>query len=140
MTAPRSDVDLRDRSEVDAFLKDRKPDAIFLAAAKVGGIHANERMPADFIYDNLAIQTNIIAAARNHGARKLLFLGSSCVYPRLAPQPITEDRPWLRNNRPNITRNTDRAVGQYEFSRVSRFCAMRRRYVLQLGPDRLGLH
>jgi GDP-L-fucose synthase len=68
-----------------------RPDAVFLAAATVGGIHANDTRPADFIYDNLAIESNVIQAARVVGVKKLLFLGSSCIYPRLAPQPMAEE-------------------------------------------------
>jgi nucleoside-diphosphate-sugar epimerase len=76
---------------VDAFVADEKPEYVFLAAAKVGGIFANDSFPVDFIRDNLQIQTNVIDASYRHGVRKLCFLGSSCIYPRLAPQPIRED-------------------------------------------------
>jgi GDP-L-fucose synthase len=86
----RSELDLRDQAAVDAFFAIEKPQYVFLAAAKVGGIHANRSFPADFIRDNLQIQTNVIDAAHRHGARKLLFLGSSCIYPKLAPQPMPE--------------------------------------------------
>jgi GDP-L-fucose synthase len=82
---------LRDQAAVDRFFAAEKPEYVFLAAAKVGGILANNNYPADFLYDNLAIQTNVIEAARRHGARKLLFLGSSCIYPKMAPQPIREE-------------------------------------------------
>ncbi len=91
LTAGRDRVDLRRQAEVEAFLEAEKPDAVFLVAAKVGGIHANDTRPAEFIYDNLMIEANVIHAARSAGVHKLLFLGSSCIYPRLAPQPITED-------------------------------------------------
>jgi len=91
VTVSRADVDLRRQAETEAWMAAERPDAVFLAAAKVGGIHANDTHPADFIYDNLAIETNIIHAARAVGVRKLLFLGSSCIYPRLAPQPMAED-------------------------------------------------
>jgi GDP-L-fucose synthase len=87
----RAELDLRDATAVRSFFAARKPAYVFLAAAKVGGILANDTYPADFIRDNLEIQTNVIDAAYRHGARKLLFLGSSCIYPRLAPQPIRED-------------------------------------------------
>ncbi|TNE61431.1 MAG: GDP-L-fucose synthase [Alphaproteobacteria bacterium] len=87
----RDQVDLRRQAEVDEFLKDTKADALVLAAAKVGGIMANATYPADFLYDNLAIETNIIHGAHLAGIGKLLFLGSSCIYPKLAPQPMTED-------------------------------------------------
>ena len=87
----RSELDLRNQQDVDRFFREEKPEVVFLAAARVGGILANSTWPADFLRDNLAIQTNVIHAAWTHGARKLLFLGSSCIYPRLAPQPIKEE-------------------------------------------------
>jgi len=87
----RSRLDLTDRASVEGWLTQAKPDAVFLAAAKVGGIHANDTYPADFISDNLAIALNVIRGAHRSGVGKLLFLGSSCIYPRLAPQPMTED-------------------------------------------------
>jgi GDP-L-fucose synthase len=86
-----AELDLRDQGGVDAFIQSRRPAYVFLAAARVGGIHANSTYPADFIRDNLQIQCNVIDAARRHGVRKLLFLGSSCIYPRLAPQPMKEE-------------------------------------------------
>lgn len=86
----RSELDLCSQSAVDTFFSSEKPDYVFLAAAKVGGIHANDAYPAEFIRDNLAIQTNVIHAAWRHGSRKLAFLGSSCIYPKLAPQPMAE--------------------------------------------------
>lgn len=88
--ARRETLDLRAETEVDAWFAREQPDYVFLAAAKVGGILANNTYPAEFIRDNLAIQTNVIHAAWKHGVRKLLFLGSSCIYPKLAPQPIRE--------------------------------------------------
>lgn len=91
VTRTRAELDLTDRVAVDAFFAAERPDFVFLAAAKVGGILANNSQPADFILDNLKIQTNVIDAAWRNGARKLLFLGSSCIYPRLAPQPMAED-------------------------------------------------
>lgn len=91
VTAGRTELDLRDQSLVRRFLIDRRPDAVVLAAAKVGGILANDSYPADFLYDNLAIETNVIEAALRADVSKLLFLGSSCIYPKMAPQPITED-------------------------------------------------
>ena len=87
----RENCDLRDKAKVDAYFEQAKPDYVFLAAAKVGGILANRDHPADFIYDNLMIQTNVIDAAYRNGVKKLLFLGSSCIYPKMAKQPITED-------------------------------------------------
>jgi GDP-L-fucose synthase len=91
VVAPRDQVDLRAADQLDRWMRAMRPDAVFLAAARVGGIHANETRPAEFAYDNLMIQTNVIEAARRHGVEKLLFLGSSCIYPRLAPQPIPEE-------------------------------------------------
>ena len=85
------ELDLRDRAAVTAFFAAEKPDYVFLAAAKVGGILANSTQPAEFIHDNLEIQTNVIDAAWRGGVKKLLFLGSSCIYPRDCPQPIRED-------------------------------------------------
>jgi len=86
----RKRVDLRQQRDVDAFFAAERPAYVFLAAAKVGGIHANNTYPADFIRDNLQIQTNVIDAAYRNGTSKLLFLGSSCIYPRLASQPMSE--------------------------------------------------
>jgi GDP-L-fucose synthase len=85
------ELDLRRQAEVERFFAEQRPQYVFLAAAKVGGIEANRSHPAQFIRDNLQIQTNIIDAAYRNGTRKLLFLGSSCIYPRLAPQPMPED-------------------------------------------------
>lgn len=91
LIASRHDVDLRLQSETRAWMEDTKPDAIFLAAGKVGGILANNTYAADFIYDNLMIVANVIEAAYRIGVEKLLFLGSSCIYPKFAKQPIVED-------------------------------------------------
>jgi GDP-L-fucose synthase len=91
VTATRRDLDLRRSDAVDRFMAQAKPDAVFVAAGKVGGIHANSTFPADFIADNLAIALNIIRAAHQKGVQKLVYLGSSCIYPRLAPQPMTPD-------------------------------------------------
>jgi GDP-L-fucose synthase len=85
-----SELDLRDPSAVDVFFAQQRPEYVFLAAAKVGGIQANNTYPAEFISDNLRIQVNVIDAARRYAATKLLFLGSSCIYPKFAPQPIQE--------------------------------------------------
>ena len=87
----RSIVDLRNQIGVEVWLKQNRPDAIVFAAAKVGGIYANDTFPADFIYDNLAIEANIIHSAHLAGVDRLVFLGSSCIYPKFAPQPIKED-------------------------------------------------
>ncbi|MBT5219779.1 MAG: GDP-L-fucose synthase [Woeseia sp.] len=91
LVASRSEVDLTDQREVDAWFSSNKIDQVYLAAAKVGGIHANDTCPAEFIRDNLAIQTNIIHSAWKSSVKKLLFLGSSCIYPKLAAQPMAED-------------------------------------------------
>jgi GDP-L-fucose synthase len=91
ITRTREELNLRVQPAVDAFFASERPKLVFLAAATVGGIHANDALPADFLRDNLQIQTNVIDAAWRHGARKLCFLGSSCIYPRLAPQPIREE-------------------------------------------------
>ena len=86
-----SELDLRNQTKTENFFKDHQPEYVFLAAAKVGGILANNNYKADFLYDNLMIEANIIHAAANAGVRKLLFLGSSCIYPKFAPQPIKEE-------------------------------------------------
>ena len=91
LLAGRDRADLRDRAAVEAFFEAEKPDVVFLAAAKVGGIHANNAYPAEFLLENLQIQNNVIDAAYRHGAKKLVFLGSSCIYPKFAPQPIREE-------------------------------------------------
>jgi GDP-L-fucose synthase len=87
----REETDLTSRAAVDRFLQRERPEYVFLAAAKVGGILANSRYPADFIRDNLAIELNVIDSSWQHGVRKLEFLGSSCIYPKLAPQPLSEE-------------------------------------------------
>ena len=92
LTAERSDLDLREQPAVRAWFAANTPDAVILAAAKVGGIKANDNFPADFLQDNLLIQSNVIGAAHEHHASKLLFLGSSCIYPKFAEQPIGEDQ------------------------------------------------
>ncbi len=87
----RRDLDLRDQGAVTSWLLRNRPDAVVFAAAKVGGILANDTLPADFLYDNLALETNVIHAAHVAGVERLLFLGSSCIYPKFAPQPIKEE-------------------------------------------------
>ena len=87
----RSEMDLTDQRAVMQFFAAEKPDQVYVAAARVGGIHANNTYPAEFIYSNLMVQANVIHAAYVHGVRRLLFLGSSCIYPKLAPQPMAED-------------------------------------------------
>lgn len=91
ITRTSAELDLRDQTAVNGFFASERPQYVFLAAAKVGGIHANSTLRAEFIYDNIAIATNVIHAAHVSGVRKLLFLGSSCIYPRLAPQPLKEE-------------------------------------------------
>jgi GDP-L-fucose synthase len=91
LTATHADLDLTDGQAVSAWFAALRPDVVVLAAAKVGGIHANATYPADFLLDNLKIQNHVIESAWRHGVRRLLFLGSSCIYPKFAPQPITED-------------------------------------------------
>jgi GDP-L-fucose synthase len=91
LTATRSEADLRDQAAVNRWFAVSRPQVVFLAAAKVGGIVANNTLRAEFLYDNLAIATNVIHAAHVHGVEKLMFLGSSCIYPKLAPQPLREE-------------------------------------------------
>jgi GDP-L-fucose synthase len=91
LTVDRAEVDLRRQADVERWMGEARPDAVFLAAATVGGVFANDTRPAEFLYDKLAIEANIIEAARHLGVGKLLFLGSSCIYPRLAEQPMREE-------------------------------------------------
>ena len=90
VTRTHAELDLTDQAAVRAFFASEQPQQVYLAAAKVGGIHANNTYPAEFIYQNLMIEANVVDAAFRHGVRKLLFLGSSCIYPKLAPQPMAE--------------------------------------------------
>ncbi len=90
LSATRAELDLRRQQDVEAWLAEARPQAVFLAAATVGGIHANDSRPADFLYDNMMIEANIVHAAWRTGVEKLLFLGSSCIYPKFAPQPMAE--------------------------------------------------
>ena len=91
ITRSHAELDLTNQADVRKFFKEENPEYVFLAAAKVGGIHANNTYPADFIYDNLMIQNNVIKAAHDFKVTKLLFLGSTCIYPKMAPQPIKEE-------------------------------------------------
>jgi len=91
VTRTHAELDLTNQAAVRALFSSEKPDQVYLAAAKVGGIHANDTYPAEFIYQNLMMEANIIDAAFHNGVKKLLFLGSSCIYPKLAPQPMRED-------------------------------------------------
>lgn len=91
ITASRAEVDLREQAAVESFVAETRPQYVFLAAARVGGIKANDNYPAEFLYENLMIEANIIHAAYKHNIQKLLFLGSTCIYPKLAPQPLKEE-------------------------------------------------
>lgn len=91
LTATRAELDLRRQQDTERWMQDRRPDAVFVAAATVGGIVANSTRPGEFLYDNVMIEANVIEAARRTGVAKLLFLGSACVYPRMAPQPMAEE-------------------------------------------------
>lgn len=91
VTRTHKELDLKDQAGVNAFFDEEKPDVVVLAAAKVGGINANNTTPAEFAYENMQIQCNVIHAAHTHNVKKLLFLGSTCIYPKFAPQPIPED-------------------------------------------------
>ena len=91
ITRTHAELDLTNQADVRKFFEEERPEYVFLAAAKVGGIHANNTYPADFIYDNLMIQNNVIKAAHDFKVTKLLFLGSTCIYPKMAPQPIKEE-------------------------------------------------
>ena len=91
LTASRDELDLLDQASVAEWLEDHEPDQVIIAAAKVGGIHANSTYPAEFIYENLAIASNLIEGSRQSGVGRVLFLGSSCIYPKMAPQPMPEN-------------------------------------------------
>ena len=91
VTRTHAELDLSQQAAVEAFFREQRPQVVFLAAARVGGIHANDTYAGDFIRDNLLIQTHVIDSAQRHGTRRFVFLGSSCVYPRLAPQPMREE-------------------------------------------------
>jgi GDP-L-fucose synthase len=91
VTRTSKELDLRNQAQVESFFEQEKPDYVFLAAAKVGGILANNTYKAEFIYDNLMIEANVINSAHNHRVKKLMFLGSSCIYPKMSPQPIKEE-------------------------------------------------
>ena len=91
LTKTRAELDLTRQAAVEDFLEAARPEQVYLAAARVGGVHANNSLPADFILENLQVQTNVISAAFKAGVKRLLFLGSSCIYPRLAPQPMAEN-------------------------------------------------
>ena len=126
LTRTRAELDLRRQDAVERFFAKEKPEYVFLAAAKVGGIAANASMPADFLYDNMMIEMNVLHAAWQSGCRKLLFLGSSCIYPRMAPQPMTEDC--------LMTSALEKTNEGYALAKISglRYCAFLRR---QYGAD-----
>jgi len=126
ITMTRSELDLRDQRAVDAFFKDVRPDYVFLAAAKVGGILANNSYPADFIQENLAIQQNTIGAAQKTGVRRLVFLGSSCIYPRNCPQPIREE--YMLTGRLELT---NRPYAIAKIAGIETCWAMNRQYGTQ---------
>lgn len=126
LTRTRAELDLRRQDAVERFFAKEKPEYVFLAAAKVGGIAANASMPADFLYDNMMIEMNVLHAAWQSGCRKLLFLGSSCIYPRMAPQPMTEDC--------LMTSALEKTNEGYALAKIAglRYCAFLRR---QYGAD-----
>ena len=103
ITATSAQLDLRRQSDTEAFVADRRPQIVVLAAARVGGINANRMAQAAFLYDNLIIAANVIEATHRHGVKKIVVLGSSCIYPREAPQPISEDAlltgPWSQRTK-----------------------------------------
>ena len=118
ITRTHAELDLTDEQATRAFFQAERPEFVFLAAAKVGGIVANNTYPAEFIRDNLAIQTNVIHAAWHAGVQRLLFLGSSCIYPKLAPQPMPESalltgplEPTMRSSHPEL-RNSPIAIAR----------------------------
>src|SRR5574340_1234496 len=123
LTRTHAQLDLTVQAEVEAFFEVEKPDYVFLAAAKVGGIHANNEYPAEFIRDNLAIQTNIIHAAYRNNVRRLLFLGSSCIYPKLAPQPMKEEHLLTSELEP-----TNRPYALAKIAGIEMCCSYNRQY------------
>ncbi|MDE6243929.1 MAG: GDP-L-fucose synthase, partial [Muribaculaceae bacterium] len=126
VTRTHSELDLTDQAAVRSFFEQEKPDYVFLAAAKVGGIKANSDAPADFMYENMMLEMNVINAAWRNGCRKLLFLGSSCIYPRMAPQPMPESC--------LLTSALEQTNEAYALAKISglRYCAYLRR---QYGAD-----
>jgi GDP-L-fucose synthase len=126
LIATHQELDLTIQAEVNAFFKQHQPQYVFLAAAKVGGIYANSHFPADFLYQNIAIQMNVIHAAYQHGVKRLLFLGSSCIYPRLAPQPMQESALLSGPLEP-----TNRAYAVAKISGIEQCFAYNRQYGTQ---------
>ena len=111
VTRPSQELDLRNQQAVTYFFEKEKPDYVFMAAARVGGIMANNTYRAEFIYDNLAMQSNIIHQSYVHGVKKLLFLGSSCIYPKMAPQPLKEE--YL------LTGLLEHSIEQYSIAKIA---------------------
>ena len=129
ITRTHQEMDLRNQQVVQDFYTAEKPEYVFLAAAKVGGIWANNNAPADFMYDNLMISANVIRAAYEHKVKKLLFLGSSCIYPKMAPQPIKED--YL------LTGSLEPTNEGYALAKISgmQLCKFYRRHKVENKPE-----
>ena len=123
LTPTREDLDLTDAAAVETFFREERPEVVFHAAAKVGGIVANDRFPAEFIHQNLLVQTHVIAAAHRHGVRRFVFLGSSCIYPKHAPQPMKEEYLLTGPLEP-----TNRAYAVAKIAGVEMVDAYRRQY------------
>ena len=124
----RDEVDLGNQAAVDVRFAEKRPEFVFLAAAKVGGIHANATYPAEFIHDNLVIETNVIHSAWKHGVKKLCFLGSSCIYPKHAPQPMKEEHLMTGQLEP-----TNKWYSIAKFAGVKMCQAYRRQYASMLS-------
>ena len=126
VTRPHAELDLTRQADVEAFFAEERPEFVFLAAARVGGIEANRTAPADFMYDNMMLEMNVIHAAWRNGCRKLEFLGSSCIYPRMAPQPMKEEC--------LLTSSLEQTNEAYALAKISglRYCSYLRR---QYGAD-----
>ncbi len=126
VTRTHAELDLTRQADVEAFFAEERPEFVFLAAARVGGIEANRTAPADFMYDNMMLEMNVIHAAWRNGCRKLEFLGSSCIYPRMAPQPMKEDC--------LLTSSLEQTNEAYALAKISglRYCSYLRR---QYGAD-----
>ena len=126
VTRTHAELDLTRQADVEAFFAEERPEFVFLAAARVGGIEANRTAPADFMYDNMMLEMNVIHAAWRNGCRKLEFLGSSCIYPRMAPQPMKEDC--------LLTSSLEQTNEAYALAKISglRYCSyLRRQYVAE---------
>lgn len=130
LTRTHQELDLISQSGVDAFFEREKPEFVFLAAAKVGGIHANNTYRAEFIYENLMVQSNVIHSAWKHGVKKLMFLGSSCIYPKLCPQPMKEEH--------LLTSALERTNEPYAIAKIAGL-KMCESYQIQYGADFLAV-